>query len=68
MPHVSRCLDNQPIERFWGAFKTESFYLTKHDTYEDVLEDVGKYIRYFNNFRYTERLNGLSPNEYRRAA
>ncbi|WP_438286847.1 IS3 family transposase [Paenibacillus hubeiensis] len=23
---------------------------------------------YYNNYRYTERLNGLSPNEYRRAA
>lgn len=68
MSRVSRCLDNQPIERFWGTFKTESFYLTKHDTYEDVLKDVGQYIRYYNNFRYTERLNGLSPNECRRAA
>ncbi|WP_430192043.1 IS3 family transposase [Paenibacillus thiaminolyticus] len=63
---MGRCLDNQPIERFWGTFKTESFYLTKHDTYEDVLKDVRNYIRYYNNYRYTERLNGLSPNEYRR--
>jgi transposase InsO family protein len=68
MSRVSRCLDNQPIERFWGTFKAESYYLTKHDTYEDVLEDVSNYIRYYNNYRYTERLNGLSPNEYRRVA
>ncbi|MDR5567213.1 IS3 family transposase [Paenibacillus larvae] len=27
MSRVSRCLDNQPIERFWGTFKAESFYL-----------------------------------------
>ncbi|WCF11067.1 IS3 family transposase [Paenibacillus thiaminolyticus] len=66
MSRVGRCLDNQPIERFWGTFKAESFYLTKHDTYEDVLKDVRNYIRYYNNYRYTERLNGLSPNEYRR--
>ncbi|MFB5676431.1 IS3 family transposase [Paenibacillus terreus] len=25
-------------------------------------------MRYYNNDRYTERLNGLSPNEYRRTA
>jgi putative transposase len=37
MSRVSRCLDNQPIERFWGTFKSESYDLTKHDTYEDVL-------------------------------
>lgn len=68
MSRVSRCLDNQPIERFWGTYKSESYYLTKFDTYEDVLNDVNKYIRYYNNNRYSERLSGLSPNEYRRAA
>ncbi len=68
MSRVSRCLDNQPIERFWGTYKSESYYLTKHDTYEGVLNEVNKYIRYYNNYRYTECLGGLSPNEYRRAA
>ena len=68
MSRVSRCLDNQPIERFWGIYKSESYYLTKYDTYEDVLKDVNEYIRYYNNYRYTECLGGLSPNEYRRAA
>jgi transposase InsO family protein len=68
MSRVSRCLDNQPIERFWGTFKAESFYLKKYDTYDEVLEDVRNYIRYYNNYRYTERLNGLSPREYRRAS
>lgn len=68
MSRVSRCLDNQPIERFLGTFKAESFYLRKHDTYDDVLKDVLAYIRYYNHDRYTERLNGLSPHEYRQAA
>lgn len=68
MSRVSRCLDNQPIERFWGTLKAESYYLKKHDTYEELFEVVSNYIRYYNNYRYTERLNGLSPNEYRQAA
>ena len=68
MSRVSRCLDNQPIERFWGTYKSESYYLTKFNTYEDVLKDVSNYIRYYNNYRYSECLDGLSPNEYRRAA
>lgn len=68
MSRVSHCLDNQPIERFWGTYKSESYYLTKYDTYEEVLKDVNEYIRYYNNYRYTECLGGLSPNEYRRAA
>ncbi|OMF15875.1 transposase [Paenibacillus sp. FSL H8-0548] len=68
MSRVSRCLDNQPIERFWGTLKAESYYLTKYETYEDVLHDVRNYMRYYNRYRYTERLNGLSPMEYRRTA
>jgi len=68
MSRVSRCLDNQPIERFWGTYKSESYYLTKDDTYDDVLTEVSKYIHYYNNYRYTECLDGLSPSEYRRAA
>jgi len=68
MSRVSRCLDNQPIERFWGTLKAESYYLTKYDTFNDLLKAVKNYVRYYNNYRYTERLNGLSPNEYRQAA
>ncbi len=67
MSRVSRCLDNQPIERFWGTYKSESYYLKSYSTYEDVLKDVERYIRYYNHYRYTERLNGLSPCEYRKA-
>jgi putative transposase len=66
MSRVSRCLDNQHIERFWGTYKSESYYLTKFHNYEDVLKDVSKYIRYYNNYRYTECLGGLFPNEDRR--
>lgn len=68
MSRVSRCLNNQPIERFWGTFKAESYYLEKYDTYDDLLQSVKTYMRYYNNDRYTERLNGLSPNEYRGTA
>lgn len=68
MSRVSRCLDNQPIERFWGTYKSESYYLAKYDTFEDLFKGVSEYIRYYNNYRYTERLSGLSPNEYRQAA
>jgi putative transposase len=35
---------------------------------EAVLKGVSEYIRYYNNYRYSECLDGLSPNEYLRAA
>ena len=68
MSRVSRCLDNQPIERFWGTFKTESYYLTKYETYEALYKEVKRYMHYYNNHRYTERLGGLSPHEFRKQA
>lgn len=64
MSRVSRCLDNKPIERSWDTYKSESYYITTYDTYEDV----HRYMRYYNNYRYTEYLNSLSPNEYQKAA
>ena len=63
---AGRCLDNQPIERFWGTYKAESFYIKKLDSYEAVCNDVSRYIRYYNNYRYVESLNNYSPNEYRK--
>lgn len=52
MSRVGRCLDNQPIERFWGTYKAESFYIKKLNDYESVFNDVSRYIRYYNNYRY----------------
>ena len=68
MSRVGRCLDNQPIERFWGPYKAESFYIKKLNDYESVFNDVSRYIRYYNNYRYVESLNRYSPNEYRKMA
>ncbi|WP_367620505.1 IS3 family transposase [Paenibacillus sp. 11B] len=47
-----------------GFYKSKSYYLTKCDTNEDMLTEVRQYIHYYNNYRYTECLDGLSPNEY----
>ena len=68
MSRVGRCLDNQPIERFWGTYKAESFYIKKLNDYESVFNDVSRYIRYYNNYRNVESLNRYSPNEYRKMA
>ena len=56
MSRVGRCLDNQPIERFWGTYKAESFYIKKLNDYESVFNDVSRYIRYYNNYRYVVSL------------
>lgn len=68
MSRVGRCIDNGPIEAFWGTLKTEKYYLNKYDTYEALKIAIDTYISFYNNERYQETLNGLSPLEYRTQA
>lgn len=68
MSRVGRCIDNGPIEAFWGTLKVEKYYLNKYDSYEELEEAIDTYITFYQNERYQERLNGLSPLEYRNQA
>lgn len=68
MSRVGRCLDNQPIEHFWGTFKEEKFYQESYQNFEELKKSVSSYMRYYNNYRYSEALNELSPNEFRKQA
>ena len=64
MSRVGKCIDNGPMEGFWGILKTEMYYLNKFNTYEELKEAIEKYIYYYNNNRYQEKLGCLSPMEY----
>nr|WP_276358471.1 IS3 family transposase [Cohnella sp. YIM B05605] len=66
MSRVSRCIDNGPMESFWGMMKSEMYYLNKFDSYEDLEAAIKEYIDYYNNGRYQKRLNRMTPLEYRR--
>lgn len=68
MSRVGRCIDNGPIEAFWGTLKVEKYYLHKFETYEELKHAIDTYIKFYNNERYQETLNGLSPLEYRSQA
>ena len=65
MSRVSRCIDNGPMEAFWGMLKSEMYYLKKFQTYEELKEAISDYIDYYNNHRYQKRLNCMTPIEYR---
>jgi putative transposase len=68
MSRIGRCIDNGPMESFWGTLKCEKYYLHKYNTFENLLTAVDEYIYFYNNDRYQKRLNGLSPMEYRAKA
>jgi len=63
-----RCLDNAPIEGFWGSLKCEMYYLSKFGTYEELEKAIALYVHFYNTSRYQKRLKGLSPLEYRAQA
>lgn len=65
MSRVARCIDNGPMEAFWGMLKTEMYYLKNFDSYEELEKAISDYIDYYNNHRYQKRLNCMTPIEYR---
>ena len=66
MSRVSRCIDNGPMESFWGMMKSEMYYLDKFNTYEELEAAVIEYIDYYNNHRYQKKLSCMTPLEYRK--
>lgn len=68
MSRVGKCIDNAPMESFWGTLKCEKYYLNKFETFEELEKATQEYIHFYNNDRLQQRLNGLSPLEYRAKA
>lgn len=66
MSRVSRCIDNGPMEGFWGIIKSEMYYLNKFHTFKELKLAIDKYLGFYNNKRLQEKLKGLAPMEYRR--
>ncbi|MED4732176.1 IS3 family transposase [Aneurinibacillus migulanus] len=68
MSRVGRCIDNGPMESFWGTLKCEKYYLHQYKTFEELSLAIDEYIHFYNYDRYQKRLNGFSPMEYRAKA
>lgn len=68
MSRVSRCIDNGPMEGFWGILKSEMYYLKKFHTYDELKLAIDEYIHFYNYERYQAKLNGLAPIEFRNQA
>lgn len=68
MSRVGCCLDNAPMESFWGTLKCEKYYLHTYRTFGELQKDVEDYIHFYNNERLQAKLNGLSPLEFRTKA
>lgn len=64
MSRVGRCLDNAPMEGWWGILKSEMYYLRRFTSREALVSAIENYIRFYNTRRYQKRLNCMTPYEY----
>ena len=54
------------MEAFWGTLKAEMYYLQRFSDYDSLKTAIDKYIEFYNDNRYQEKLGGLAPLEYRK--
>jgi transposase InsO family protein len=65
MSRVGQCIDNGPMEAFWGTLKAEMYYLHSFSDYESLKTAIEQYIAFYNFGRFQEKLGGLAPLELR---
>ena len=68
MSRVGRCIDNGPMECFWGILKSEMYYLRKFTSLEELTQAIESYIYFYNNQRYQLKLRCMTPMEFYAAA
>lgn len=65
MSRKGNCYDNAPIENFFGILKREIYHRKIYKSYKELEKAITEYIEYYNTKRIKEKLNWLSPVEYR---
>lgn len=63
MSRVAKCIDNGPMEGFWGIIKRERYYGKRFTSRDSVVEMIDSYIEYYNNKRLQRKLGVLTPME-----
>lgn len=61
MSRVGKCIDNGPMENFWGIIKEEMYRLTTHNTFEELEKDIEAYIEFYNTKRVTLKMGLRIP-------
>jgi len=67
MSRVGHCIDNGPMEGFWGILKSEMYYLHKFGSNDELTVAIENYITFYNTRRYQRRLRCMTPMEFHHA-
>ena len=63
MSRVAKCIDNGPMEGFWGILKRERYYGKRFRDRASLVKMIEDYIDYYNNRRFQRNLGILTPME-----
>ncbi len=63
---VAHCIDNGPMEGFWGILKRERYYGRRFTSKQELVRMIESYIRYYNTRRVQRHLGVLTPMEKHR--
>ncbi len=61
MSRVGKCIDNGPMEGFWGVLKREKYYGRKFTSRDSLIAMIDNYIYYYNNERLQRNLGVVTP-------
>lgn len=60
MSRVAKCIDNGPMEGFWGIIKGGRYYGKKFTNRIELVNMIENYIEYYNNKRLQRNLGGIN--------
>ena len=63
MSRVAKCIDNGPMEGFWGILKRERYYGKRFKDKDSLVSMIEEYIEYYKNRRLQRNLGVLTPIE-----
>ena len=65
MSRKGNCIDNCVMENFFGILKQEIYYGNTFYSFDELKNEIKKFIQYYNNKRTKQKLGYFSPVEYR---
>ena len=68
MSRVAHCIDNGPMEGFWGILKRERYYGRRFTSKQQLIQMITHYIHYYNTRRVQRSLGVRTPMEMHRFA
>ncbi len=63
MSRLAHCIDNGPMEGFWGILKRERYYGKRFTSKQELILMIQRYIQYYNTRRVQRGLGVLTPAE-----